>query len=70
MRRLETQTVLILAFAASAACFLLATTYTQLHARDIDEAANSIAGNAAPSIEDLATVRSGYHQSSSPLARA
>jgi signal transduction histidine kinase len=49
---------LILSFIAVAACFVSATVYSQLYARAIDQLAQSIAGNAMPSIEHLTAARS------------
>jgi signal transduction histidine kinase len=47
----------LLPFAAVVACFSVGTVLSQWSARTIDEAALSIATNAAPSIEHLAAVR-------------
>lgn len=62
MKQRETQGTLVLAFVAVVTCFVLATTYTQIHAREIDEAATGIASTEAPSIEYLAAARAELHQ--------
>jgi len=61
---------LVVVIVVGAVCFLSSTVYTQLHARDIDEAATSIAGNATPSIEILASLRSELHQLLLSLSQA
>jgi signal transduction histidine kinase len=57
-RRSASGRALYLAFAAVVACFVVSSAYAQHTAGSIDRAALDIAGNASPSIEHLASLRS------------